>query len=89
MITSPFFDARKNYSQFTDGTYTQLTAALLVETDPSKQKALYDQLNDQVLASSFALVISPAPPIVIAHAGVRGLRYDLHEALVMREVSIA
>jgi hypothetical protein len=37
----------------------------------------------------FALVISPAPPITLARPNVQGLRYDLHDALVLREVALA
>jgi peptide/nickel transport system substrate-binding protein len=89
MITSPYFDAKQNMSAYTDDAYAQTSTALLTETDPTKLKALYSTLNDELLDASFSLVISPAPPIALAGPNVQGLRYDLHDALVLREVGLA
>jgi peptide/nickel transport system substrate-binding protein len=66
---------------FKDPQYEQLVTTIGTEPDAAKRTALYGQLNDFLLDQSFAMVISPNPPRLLARANVQGLRYAQHEAL--------
>jgi peptide/nickel transport system substrate-binding protein len=66
---------------FKDPQYEQLVTTIGTEPDAAKRSALYGQLNDFLLDQSFAMVVSPAPPRLLARANVQGLRFLQHEAL--------
>jgi peptide/nickel transport system substrate-binding protein len=79
----------RNQSNFKDGTYAQLVRQVVTETDATRQRALYTQLNDFYLDQSWVLPIIPNPQRVAARDAVHGLRYDAHQALVAAEVWLA
>jgi hypothetical protein len=66
-----------------------LTNQIESETDPAKQHLLYGQLNDFYLDQSWAMILLQNPEHIAARAGVRGLRYDGHQALALAEVWLA
>jgi len=66
---------------FKDPQYEQLVTTIGTEPDAAKRGALYGQLNDFLLDQSFAMVISPNPPRLLARTNVQGLRHLAHEAL--------
>jgi peptide/nickel transport system substrate-binding protein len=66
---------------FKDPQYEQLVTAIGTEPDPARRGTLYGQLNDFLLDQSFAMVISPNPPRLLARANVQGVRFNAHEGL--------
>ena len=66
---------------FKDPQYEQLVTTIGTEPDASKRTALYGQLNDFLLDQSFAMVIAPQPPRLLARTNVQDLRFLGHEAL--------
>jgi peptide/nickel transport system substrate-binding protein len=71
-----------NNSGYKSDQYTQLINMSASETDPSKQKALYSQLNDLFLDESFVMTIAPVLPIQVAHANVHGMLFSRHEDIM-------
>jgi ABC-type transport system substrate-binding protein len=78
-----------NFSGFKDDAYNELANRITTETDPSKQRALYDQLNDYWLDQSWVQILLRNPEHLVARVGVHGLRYDAHQALALPEVWVA
>jgi peptide/nickel transport system substrate-binding protein len=76
----------RNQGNFKDDAYTQLVRQVVTQSDPTRQRVLYAQLNDFYLDQCWVLPIIPNPQRVAARAAVRGLRYDAHQALVAAEV---
>jgi ABC-type transport system substrate-binding protein len=66
-----------------------LVNEVVTETDSSRQRVLYSQLNDYYLDQSWALPIVRNPEHVTAKTNVHGLRFDAHQALVPAEVWLA
>jgi peptide/nickel transport system substrate-binding protein len=75
-----------NLSNFKDDSYTQLANQVLIETDPTRQRVLYNELNDYYLDQAWVLPIVQDPRLVAAGTNVRGLRFDAHQALVPAEM---
>jgi peptide/nickel transport system substrate-binding protein len=80
------FGPERNAAGFKADAYSQLVGQVVTEIDPSKQQALYNQLNDYYLDESWALPIVRNPEHVAARLNVHGLRYDAHQALATAEV---
>jgi peptide/nickel transport system substrate-binding protein len=79
-----------NFSGFRDDAYTQLVNQVVTETEPSKQKQLYAQLNDYYLDQAWVLHIVQNPEHAVATASLHGLRYDDgRPALVLAEAWLA
>jgi peptide/nickel transport system substrate-binding protein len=74
-----------NLSGFKDDAYTALIRQVVSETDPTRQQAVYSQLNDYLLDQSWTMPIFPFPEQVAARANVHGLRYDSRPGLVLAE----
>jgi len=85
-ITGGTYGPSTNFSGFRDDAYNELANHLAIETDPAKQRLLYSQLNDYYLDQSWVLIVMQNPEHIAARAGMRGLRYDAHLALVLPEV---
>src|SRR5262249_28826390 len=85
-ISGGTYGPSTNFAGFRDPSYDQLTARVAVESDPMKQKSLYAELNDYYLDQSWVLVMMQSPEHHVARAGVQGLRYDPHLALVLPDV---
>jgi peptide/nickel transport system substrate-binding protein len=73
LSSSRLSDPLGNNSGFTDPTYTKLVADAAVETDATKLKQIYSQLNDVLLDSAFAIFVSPAPPTMLATAKLKNV----------------
>jgi peptide/nickel transport system substrate-binding protein len=66
-------DPLNNNSGFRSDAYTRLVSAATSETDPAKQKQIYNQINDLLLDEVFFMAMSPAPPTLLARSVVRGI----------------
>jgi peptide/nickel transport system substrate-binding protein len=75
---SRVFNPDNNNELFKDDTYSRLVASVQSETDASKLKPVYSQLNDVLLDQSFVMPLSPEPLQMVARAGVRDLTADWH-----------
>ena len=84
------FNPQLNNSAFTSETYVQLINAAAAETDPSKQKAIYSQLNDLMLDESFVLFVSASPASsLLAASSVQGIEWTAHESPVYTSTWLA
>jgi ABC-type transport system substrate-binding protein len=68
---------------------TKLVGDVSSETDPTKQKALYARVSDSLLDEAWNLPVSHVPNRKVSRSSVRGLRYELHEALNYTDVWLA
>jgi ABC-type transport system substrate-binding protein len=68
-----------NNSNFTDDTYKQLVAATGSETDQTKLKQVYSQLNDIILDQSFVMYLSPIPLVMVALKNVHDVTPNMHD----------
>ncbi len=64
---------------FTSQTWPDLSARVLAETDPTKQKALAKELNAFLLDESWFMPVVSLPPKVVARKGVNGIAFTMHE----------
>jgi peptide/nickel transport system substrate-binding protein len=85
-IAGGTYGPNTNFSGFKDDAYNELANNLATETDPVKQRLLYSQLNDYYLDQSWVMILMQSPEHHVARAGVRGMRYDTHLALVLPEI---
>jgi hypothetical protein len=69
--------------------YTQLVNSLGVELDPTKQKALYNQLNDFLLDQSHIMTLVATVPSVLARSGLNGVAWMSYEGIDMRTASLS
>jgi peptide/nickel transport system substrate-binding protein len=74
------FNPDLNNSGFKSDQYVQLITTGATETDPSKLKAAYTQLNDLLLDQVFVFPISISPPLLLAKANVHGVQWTAHES---------
>jgi peptide/nickel transport system substrate-binding protein len=74
------FNPDLNNSGFKSDTYVQLISTGATESDPTKLKAAYSQLNDLFLDESFAFMVTIAPPLMLARANVQGIQWTAHES---------
>jgi len=72
------WDPLNNNEGFKSDNYTQQVAAAGTETDPTRQKQIYAQLNDLVLDESFVAIVSTSPQIMLTTARVHGLSPTAH-----------
>jgi peptide/nickel transport system substrate-binding protein len=72
-------DAAVNQQGFASDRYAQLVTASTTESDVSRQRQIFSQINDLVLDESFFIPLAPSPPRVTLH-GVQGVAALLHEA---------
>ena len=59
---------------------------MATEPDPAKRKQMYGEINDYLLDSSFAMVITPYPDIVLLRPNVMDLKYFLSTATNDRNI---
>jgi ABC-type transport system substrate-binding protein len=74
---------------FVDDQYSQLLNEMSVETDSTKQKALYSRLNDLLLDQSFLMPISPTVPGVLTSPAVHDVGFFRHEGIDLRQAWLA
>jgi peptide/nickel transport system substrate-binding protein len=72
-------DPNSNISRFDNADYKKLIADASVETDVSKRKALYSQLNDFLLDQCFMITICSNPTLLAFTQKVHGIEPSLHE----------
>jgi peptide/nickel transport system substrate-binding protein len=72
-------DPNSNNSLFKNDQYAQLIASASAETDASKRKAVYSQLNDILLDESFIMVLAGSPPTLAARLNVHGIESSAHD----------
>jgi peptide/nickel transport system substrate-binding protein len=77
---SPGWRLQNNHSAFTHDTWTSLVNSALQETDPTRQKQVYGQLNDFILDQSFSVPIATYPITVLMNAKVKNVVYQLHNS---------
>jgi peptide/nickel transport system substrate-binding protein len=77
---SPGWRLQNNHSAFTHDTWTSLVNSALQETDPARQKQVYNQLNDFILDQSFSVPITTYPITVLMTAKVQNVVYQLHNS---------
>jgi ABC-type transport system substrate-binding protein len=68
---------------------SQLLNAVTSESDSSKRRDLYNQLNDFLLDESFVISVSGTAPIAALRPNVRGLKHTVHEAILYTDVWLA
>jgi peptide/nickel transport system substrate-binding protein len=67
------FGAASAFSNFKNDTYTQLVQSAGSETDATRRKQLYAQINDIILDQSFTMPVSSFLAVSVATAGVHGI----------------
>jgi peptide/nickel transport system substrate-binding protein len=80
------FGYASNAGGYYDDKWTQLASGVAVEPDPAKRKQMYGEINDYLLDSSFAMVITPYPDIVLTRPNVMDLKYFLSTATNDRNI---
>jgi peptide/nickel transport system substrate-binding protein len=72
LSTSRGWDPKANNSGYTNDDYANLVTSLVSETDPSKLKDLYGQVNAFLLDDPFAFPVAPTVPVGLARSNVQG-----------------
>ncbi|MBV8086530.1 MAG: ABC transporter substrate-binding protein [Chloroflexi bacterium] len=85
MSGSPYKDPGNN-SGFVSPDYTSLQTSVASETDPTKAKAVYSQMNDYLLDQAFCLPMGMSPFRLAARAALKNVTFLLHDAVNFKEV---
>jgi peptide/nickel transport system substrate-binding protein len=81
LINGKAFNPQLNNSGYTSDTYVQLMTDAAKESDPTKQRALYSQMNDLLLDESFVGFVAPTTSSsYIASTNVKGITWTAHES---------
>jgi peptide/nickel transport system substrate-binding protein len=81
LINGKPFNPQLNNSGYTSDTYVQLMNDAAKETDLSKQRALYSQMNDLLLDESFVSFVAPSTgSSYIASTRVKNIAWTAHES---------
>jgi peptide/nickel transport system substrate-binding protein len=78
-----------NLSGYKNDAWAKLVDDISSETDPAKRKSLCAQINDFLLDQAWNLPVTHSPNRVASRKNVRGLAFELHEALNFAHVSLA
>jgi peptide/nickel transport system substrate-binding protein len=78
-----------NLSGYKSEAWAKLVDEVSSEIDPAKRGNLYAQINEFLLDEAWNLPVTHSPNRVASRKNVRGLSYELHEALNYTEVSLA
>ena len=81
MEGNPNFSDLVSWANFKSDELTQLTNAIVHETDPAKQPQAYAAWSDYLLDESWAVTLGASSPHTIATRNVHGLHYNLDEML--------
>ena len=87
--SGPVWGPTQNNTGFRNDQYTALVNQAGVETDPTKQKQIYSQLNDLLLDQTFVTPLAPNPPRETFRAAVKNITYSAHEGFVYNTATIA
>jgi peptide/nickel transport system substrate-binding protein len=79
---SPGWRVYPNNDGFQDPRWADLVAQAGVETDPTKQKQLYSDINDYVLDQCFTYAVSNNPVWWITSSKFHGLEPTLHQGFI-------
>jgi peptide/nickel transport system substrate-binding protein len=82
------FNPDLNNSAFKSDTYVKLISTGATETDPTKLKAAYSQLNDLILDEAFVFMVTVSPPLILARSNVQGIQWTAHESPWYAETSL-
>ncbi|HEX8969347.1 MAG TPA: ABC transporter substrate-binding protein [Chloroflexota bacterium] len=74
------FNPDLNNSAYKSDRYVQLITSGATETDATKLKDVYSQLNDLLLDESFVMVITISPPTLLAKSSVQDIAWTAHES---------
>jgi peptide/nickel transport system substrate-binding protein len=85
----PYYSPVYNWSSFKDDALTAIVAGVTSETDPAKQKQVFQQWNDFVLDQSWVFVLTSNAQRAATRPNVRGLGYTMHESLDLRGTWLA
>jgi peptide/nickel transport system substrate-binding protein len=85
---SAFYKVGANNLNYNSDQYAQLANASATETDATKRKQLYDQMNDLLLDESFTVPVASSPGNVVSRAGVNGFAWRLSGSLQYADVSL-
>jgi peptide/nickel transport system substrate-binding protein len=88
-VLSSFYQPSAPKTGLVSDEYTQLVNTLSVELDPTRQKALYDQLNDFLIDQSHIMTLLATIPSVLARASVNGIAWMSYEGIDMRGASLS
>jgi peptide/nickel transport system substrate-binding protein len=80
------FGYASNAGGYYDDKWTQLASGVATEPDPGKRKQMYGEINDYLLDSSFAMVITAYPDIDLLRPNVMDLKYFLSTATNDRNI---
>jgi peptide/nickel transport system substrate-binding protein len=80
------FGYASNAGGYYDEKWTQLASGVATEPDPARRKQMYGEINDYLLDSSFAMVISAYPDIDLLRPNVMDLKYLLSTATNDRNI---
>jgi peptide/nickel transport system substrate-binding protein len=83
------FGYASNAGGYYDDKWTQLASGVATEPDPGKRKQMYGEINDYLLDSSFAMVITAYPDIDLLRPNVMDLKYFLSTATNDRNIWLA
>lgn len=88
-VLSSFYQPSAPKTGLVSDQYTQLVNSLGVELDPTKQKALYDQLNDFLIDQSHIMPLVATVPSVLARTNLNGVAWMSYEGIDMRNASLS
>lgn len=88
-VLSSFYQPTAPKTGLMSEQYTQLVNSLGVELDTTKQKALYDQLNDFLIDQSHIMPLVATVPSVLARANLNGVAWMSYEGIDMRGASMS
>lgn len=83
------FNPEVNTENYVSEQYTKLVQGVSTEADPTKRKALYEQLNDEMLDDCVRLIVSAAPGITVTSSKVQGLTWNVHEGIDYEKISLS
>ena len=78
---NPSYNPLRNYAGFKSDQWSKLAYAVATETDPAKQKQIYEQWDDYALDQSWIMPVSANLPRTVMSPQVRGLAYNMAELL--------
>jgi peptide/nickel transport system substrate-binding protein len=81
-LLSRYWDPNNNLAGMNDNTqYKQIVNAASIEADAGKRQALFGQLNDLILDSSFSVPVATAKHMTAVQTNVNGFRWRASEAV--------
>jgi ABC-type transport system substrate-binding protein len=86
---SPAWSPSKNNSGFKTDDWTNLVNAVSTETDPDKQKQLYQQVNDYMIDQAWSIVFAERAVIWLARSAIQNVNPTGRSSFLWDEVWIS